>query len=222
VAYRGSYRLQIHYKGAACWAITGILAIRAPAGRGGFALNGSVMIPVIETPRLLLRGHGYDDLPACVAMWSEPDVTKFITGRASTEAQTWARLLSYLGHWQLMGFGYWAIVDKASGAFAGEAGLADFKRPVAASMKVGPELGFALASAFHGKGIATEAAHAVLAWADANLPVRTTVCLINPANAASLRVVEKCGYTVFEESTYAEQPALFLARNANGAAPAER
>ena len=94
--------------------------------------------------------------------------------------------------------------------------------PIAASMKVGPELGFALASAFHGKGVATEAARAVLAWADTNLPVRTTVCLINPANAASLRVVEKCGYAVFEESAYGEQPALFLSRQASAAPPAGR
>ena len=155
-------------------------------------------------------------------MWSEPDVTKFITGKPSTEAQTWARLLSYLGHWSLMGFGYWAIVDKASGTFAGEAGLADFKRPIAESMKQGPELGFALASAFHGKGIATEAAGGILSWADENLAVRTTVCLINPANAASLRVVEKCGYAVFEEGTYGEQPALFLSRRASAAPSAER
>jgi RimJ/RimL family protein N-acetyltransferase len=152
-------------------------------------------------------------------MWSDPNVTKFISGRASTEHQTWMRLLSYLGHWALMGFGYWAIEEKASGDFVGEVGFMDFKREIAASMQGKPELGFALASRFHGKGYATEAVRAALAWADAHLPHRATVCLVMPENAASLRVVRKCGYEVLEQGVYNEQPVLFLARNARGNVP---
>jgi RimJ/RimL family protein N-acetyltransferase len=170
-------------------------------------------IPVIETPRLRLRGHRYDDLPQCVAMWSDPNVTKFITGRASTEQQTWARLLSYLGHWSLMNFGYWVIEERDSNTFIGEIGLADFKRDIAASMKGHPELGFALASNFHGKGYATESVQAVLCWADARLPHPKTVCLVNPRNLASLRVVQKCGYESFEQGFYNDQPTVFLSRD---------
>ncbi len=147
-------------------------------------------------------------------MWSDPNVTKFIGGRASTEQQTWARLLAYAGHWSLMGFGYWAIEEKLSKDFVGEVGFADFKRDIAASMKGKPELGFALASRFHGKGYATEAVRAALAWADAHLGYAGTVCLVSPQNLASLRVVEKCGYSLFERSLYNEQPVLFLSRGA--------
>jgi RimJ/RimL family protein N-acetyltransferase len=145
-------------------------------------------------------------------MWSDPAVTRFISGRASTEQQTWTRMLSYLGHWALMGFGYWVIEEKSSGEFAGEVGFADFKREIADSMKAGPELGFALASRFHGQGYATEAVRAALSWADASLAAKTTVCLINIDNAASLHVVEKCGYQVTERSLYNGQPVLFLNR----------
>jgi RimJ/RimL family protein N-acetyltransferase len=169
-------------------------------------------IPVVETARLRLRGHRYDDLPHSVAMWSDPAVTRFISGRASTEQQTWTRLLSYIGHWALMGFGYWVIEERSSGEFAGEIGFADFKRDIAASMKSGPELGFALASRFHGKGYATEAVQAALSWADVSIPARKTVCLINIDNAPSLHVAEKCGYEVMERSLYNEQPVLFLSR----------
>lgn len=146
-------------------------------------------------------------------MWSDPDVIRLITGKPSTEPQTWSRLLSYVGHWDLMGFGYWAIEEKRSGEFAGEAGLADFKRDIAQSMRGFPEIGFALASHFHGKGYATEAVQAILAWADVELPVPKTVCLINPQNAASLHVVQKCGYEIFEQGIYNGQPALFLSRD---------
>jgi RimJ/RimL family protein N-acetyltransferase len=170
--------------------------------------------PVIETARLRLRGHRRDDLAECTAMWSDPGVTKFISGRASSEQQTWARLLTYVGHWALMGYGYWAIEERATGAFAGEAGFADFKRDIAPAMRSRPELGFALASRFHGKGYATEAVRAALSWADANLPHRSsTVCMITPQNQASLRVAEKCGYRVFEQSLYNGKPVLFLIRD---------
>lgn len=145
-------------------------------------------------------------------MWSDPNVTRFITGRISTEQQTWIRLLSYVGHWALRGFGYWAIEEKDSRAFVGEVGFADFKRDVAPSMNDVPELGFALASRFHGNGYATESVRAALAWADANLAYARTVCLISRQNPASLRVVEKCGYALIESGTYNDEPVLFLAR----------
>ncbi|HEX4014629.1 MAG TPA: GNAT family N-acetyltransferase [Candidatus Cybelea sp.] len=173
-------------------------------------------IPVLETPRLRLRGHRRDDLRACVAMWSDPIVTKYISGRASTEQQTWSRICTYIGHWALLGFGYWAIEEKGSNEFVGEAGLADFKRDVSASLRGRPELGFAIVPRAHGKGYATEAARAALSWADANVAQPTSFCLINPQNAASRRVAEKCGYEILEESLYNGEPVLFYTRSIGG------
>jgi RimJ/RimL family protein N-acetyltransferase len=152
-------------------------------------------------------------------MWSDPNVTKFIGGRPSTEQQTWMRLLSYVGHWVLRGFGYWAIEERVSDDFVGEVGFADFKRDIGAAMKGRPELGFVLASRFHGRRYATESVLAVLNWADAHLPETSTVCLVNPQNLASLRVTEKCGYTVFERGVYNDRPALFLSRSAGRTSP---
>src|ERR1700736_1329189 len=110
--------------------------------------------PTIETARLLLRAHRPADFAARVAMWTDPVVTRFIGGKPSTEQQTWARLLNYAGHWALLGFGYWAIEEKASGAFIGELGFADFKREIDPAMRDVPELGWTLASAAHGRGYA--------------------------------------------------------------------
>lgn len=73
-------------------------------------------IPILETPRLILRPHKKEDLPRCVSMWTDPSVVRFTIGTASTEQRTWLRMLSYLGHWQLMGFGYWAVQEKSSRA----------------------------------------------------------------------------------------------------------
>jgi RimJ/RimL family protein N-acetyltransferase len=174
-------------------------------------------VPVLDTPRLRLRGHRGDDLPRCAAMWADPDVVRFIGGEPLNEQRTWARLLAYVGHWALMGFGYWVIEERGSGEFVGEVGLADFKRDIAPAMRGSPELGFALVPRFHGKGYATECAGAVVAWADAHLSYPRSVCLVDPRNLASLRVVEKCGYEMFGQGTYSGRPALFLARGARAA-----
>jgi RimJ/RimL family protein N-acetyltransferase len=171
-----------------------------------------VPVPVIETERLRLRGHGYDDLAQCLAMWSDPNVTRFIGGKPSTEQQTWLRLLAYIGHWSLLGFGYWVVEERDSHTFVGEIGFADFKRDITRSMKDSPELGFALASSYHGKGYATEAVRAAVSWGDVHLPCEKTVCLISSQNLASLRVAEKCGYKVFEQTAFNGEPAQFLSR----------
>ena len=72
-------------------------------------------IPVLETPRLRLRAHRADDLAGCAAMWADPSVTRHISGRVFSAAETWGKILLHAGHWTLMGFGYWVVEEKASG-----------------------------------------------------------------------------------------------------------
>ena len=170
--------------------------------------------PTLETPRLRLRAHRLDDFEPAFAMWSDPVVTRFIGGKPSTEQQTWSRMLGYAGHWALLGFGYWALEEKSSGSFVGELGFANFKRDIAASMRDVPELGWALAARVHGRGYATEAVRAAVAWADVRFESARTVCLIDPENLASIRVAQKCGYDVFERALYNERLTLFLERQA--------
>jgi RimJ/RimL family protein N-acetyltransferase len=168
--------------------------------------------PNIETPRLKLRAHRLEDLDDCVAMWADTVVTRFIGGKPSTTQRTWLRMLEYAGHWSLMGFGYWAIEEKATGSFVGEVGFADFKRDIAPSMKNVPELGWALTPRFHGMGYATEAVRAALAWGDVHLKAAKTVCMISTENIASLRVAQKCSYEEFERALFGDEPTVYLAR----------
>ena len=72
-------------------------------------------IPTIETERLILRGYTPDDFDAFAAMWADPDVVHFIGGRSFTREQSWQRFLTRAGGWQHMGFGFFAVVEKASG-----------------------------------------------------------------------------------------------------------
>jgi RimJ/RimL family protein N-acetyltransferase len=169
--------------------------------------------PQIITARLRLRAHRVEDYDAACAMWADAAVTRYIGGRASTPQQTWQRLLTYMGHWRAMGYGYWAIEETSSGDFIGEIGFADFKREIAESMRDVPEIGFALVSRAHGRGYGTEALRTVLAWGDEHLPSQRTVALVNEDNAASVHMLRKCGYSVFDRTAFNDVPVLLMERS---------
>jgi RimJ/RimL family protein N-acetyltransferase len=168
--------------------------------------------PILKTERLVLRAHGSGDAEACAAMWAEPAVVRYIGGHPFTREESWARLLRYAGHWLLMGYGYWALEEQASGRFVGEVGFAECKRELTPTIEGAPEIGWALASWAHGKGFATEAIGAVVVWGDANLESRRTVCMINPEHAASLHLAEEFGYREFARTTYKGSNPVLLER----------
>jgi len=174
-------------------------------------------VPVIETERLILRGHRPEDSPESAAMWADPIVTRYIGGKPLSEEDTWARVLRYLGHWDWLGFGYWLVQEKSTGKFVGEMGFSDWKREIVPSLKGVPELGWVLATRAHGKGYAAEAARAAIAWGETNLKsarpsLGKMVCIIHPDHARSIRVAEKCGFKEVLRTSYKEEPTILFAR----------
>jgi len=169
-------------------------------------------IPVLTTERLSLRGPATDDFQHLTALWGDPDVVRHISGNPSTPSESWMRLLTSAGHWALLGFGYWMVEERASGRFVGQVGLADFKRDIEPDFGGAPEAGWVLAPWSHGKGYATEAVQAALAWGEANLAMTRCVCMISPDHPASLRVAEKCGFTPFAETEFKSSPVILLER----------
>jgi RimJ/RimL family protein N-acetyltransferase len=172
--------------------------------------------PILESARLRLRPHAPSDLDAAAAMWADPAVTRYIGGRASTRHETWLRLLRYPGLWQWCGFGFWAVTDRASGAFLGEVGFADFRRDLTPPLGEVPEFGWALAASAHGRGLATEAARLALAWSDAHLAAPRVACIIDVANAPSMRVASKCGFGEPVEASLGGAPVLLQSRPRGG------
>lgn len=167
----------------------------------------------IDTERLTLRVHRLEDFPDSLALWGDPMVTRYIGGRPFKEEEVWQRLLRYAGHWSLLGFGYWVVRERGSGRFVGEAGFANGRRQLEPSFGDAPESGWALAPWAHGKGYATEAVRAVLAWGEARFgPGRRTVCMISPENLPSLRVAAKCGYREYARTTYHDDPTILFER----------
>jgi RimJ/RimL family protein N-acetyltransferase len=171
-------------------------------------------LPILTTARLTLRAHAAGDLDECAAMWADPMVTRYIGGKALSREEVWTKLLRYRGHWAVLGFGFWVVQETTSGRFAGEVGLADFKRDIQPSLDGSPEAGWVLASWAHGQGFATEAVRAVHGWSERHLPSARTFCVVHPANLASIRVAEKCGYRECARTTYKGDPVTVFERPA--------
>ncbi len=158
--------------------------------------------PIITTERLILRPHKYDDFDQYLAMFQEPAFTRYTTVEPLSREDTWTKMIRHGGHWSFLGYGYWAIEEKSSGNFIGEMGFADFKRTLTPSLEGMMEAGWGLVTAAHGKGYASEALKVALDWRDDFYPEKETACIIAPENAASIRLAEKHGFSLWVETMY--------------------
>lgn len=177
--------------------------------------------PEIETSRLLLRAHRLDDFEPFAAMWANPDVTRFIGGSPSTREVSWSRLLRYAGHWTMLGFGFWAIEEKATGRFVGELGFHEMRRELVPPIEGTPEMGWTLIPDAQGRGFASEALEAALAWGDAHFGGADFVCIINAEHARSIALAEKFGFCEDTLALFHGAPVTVFRRRGSSVAAAQ-
>ena len=61
--------------------------------------------PTLETPRLILRPHRLDDFDACCFLHNDPEAVRMIYRQPPTREESWHRMLRFVGHWALLGYG---------------------------------------------------------------------------------------------------------------------
>lgn len=170
------------------------------------------VVPLLETPDLLLRGPQPGDLPEAAAMHTDPAFYRFSGNKPTSYEDVWRRMLSQLGLWAMLGYGSWAIEEKATGRYLGMVGFFDFQRELEPSISGTPEAGWVLTPLVHRRGYASQALHVALAWADAHLRAERITCIVDPDNVASLRLAAKFGFQEFARSTYYDDPIIMLER----------
>ncbi len=166
--------------------------------------------PTLTTARLTLSGHAATDLEDCAAMWLDPRVYAMIGGQPRSREDVWIRLLRAVGQWTLFGYGSWIARDTATGRLIGELGLIEARRAITPAIDAAPEVGWTLTGDAQGQGYASEALAAILAWTGARLPA--TTCIIDLANAPSIRLAERLGYRLRTTGTYRDAPILIFDR----------
>ncbi|MFN3424633.1 MAG: GNAT family N-acetyltransferase [Novosphingobium meiothermophilum] len=132
-------------------------------------------------------------------LWPQPD---------DPLTDMFSRTLRAAGSWQLYGYGLFLAYERASGSFVGQMGVFHSWRGFGQGMDDVPEAGWIVAREHWGKGYAGEAMRAVLEWFDQAHGRRDAgpdgqqrpkgkqriVCMIDPANTASVALALRLGF----------------------------
>lgn len=145
-------------------------------------------IPELVSERLRLRGWLASDADALRRIYGDPVTMRYIgDGSPMPPDRAWHALAFLLGHWELRGYGMWAVTERSTGDLLGRAGL---HHPEGWP---GLELGWLIARSRWGEGLATEAAQLAAEWVWDSLDTDRLIHVIQPENVASIRVAEKLG-----------------------------
>lgn len=144
----------------------------------------------LETERLVLRRFTEADVDHLVALDSDPEVMRFLTGEPTPRAEIEQEVLpKILRDYGLGPAGRWAAVERASGRFIGWLSL----QPPQDGSVEDVELGYRLKASVWRRGYATEGARALIHTGFSELGVQRVWAQTMAVNTASRRVMEKCG-----------------------------
>lgn len=167
---------------------------------------------ILTTERLTLTPMAESDFADLKALWGDPEFVRPLFPGAMNGEEVWTRLLRDIGHWQVRGYGNWAVRLR-DGDFVGSVGVLDYQREIEPRLDA-PELGWGVATRFQGQGLAFEAAAVALAWCDEALNAPRTVCIIAPDNTPSLRLAARLGYRPLRTAAFRGVPIAVLERDA--------
>ncbi|HEV3261218.1 MAG TPA: GNAT family N-acetyltransferase [Gemmataceae bacterium] len=169
---------------------------------------------ILETDRLLLREFVPDDLEDFHRLVSDPDVTRY-TGDGEHRIEEVRKGLeervfrAYRQH----GYGRWATVLKASAWVIGFAGL-KYLDDVGET-----DVGYRFFKEYWGRGLATEASAAVVRYGFEQLRLEKVVGIAHVENKASIRVLEKVGFTFQSLTMYLGCPVVWYVMERAGPLP---
>jgi|SRR5690554_1622056 len=153
---------------------------------------------IAETPRLVLRELTLNDAGALGEILGDPEVMEFSTNGPCTDDDTRKFIDGCLTSYKEHGFGQWGVVDSSSGAIIGFCGLS----PVDLNGVQEVEIGYRLARNAWGRGLASEAAAAALAYGFSKCGLDSIIAIIAHRHVASVRVAEKVGLKMDFSTTY--------------------
>jgi [ribosomal protein S5]-alanine N-acetyltransferase len=137
------------------------------------------------TERLAVRAKTHGDAESLHAVYGDEEVMRFSGGRFETLTRTQDFVAAHIRHQELHGFSMWALVERETGTVLGDVGFLAYE--------TGVEIGWHLRRSAWGRGYATEAARACLAYGFDRLRFARVSAFTESANTAARRVIEKLG-----------------------------
>lgn len=156
-----------------------------------------------NSPRLLFRRMQLEDAWALYRTVGDPEVMQYYSsGPDLSLAIAQKRVAEAVSHWEKHGYGDWTLTAKADNQVIGYCGFLycpEFHSE---------NLGYALQKSCWGQGLATEAVKAVIDFGQMELHLQDIFALVDPANAKSIRVLEKCGLVYRQEAVHNDRKRL--------------
>jgi RimJ/RimL family protein N-acetyltransferase len=169
---------------------------------------------MIDTEHLVLRPLNLHDLQAYAPLWQEKLGHDGLPSRLPvlSEEEVWGRILRWIGHWSVYGWGPFVAVDRASGEICGEIGFGHFRRGHGPTFDSVPEGMWKISIEHRGKGYASEAMEAATGWFDKTVKAERTVCMIDPTNAISRKLAGRLGFREYANAGYKGNPLILFER----------
>jgi len=157
----------------------------------------SLEIPTLRTDHLTLRPFLSADAVILHHIYQRDGVLQYFPNPTPPSLEKVERFVAFQqAHWEKFSYGNWAVTIQGNQEIIGWAGLQFLPETDET------EVGYLLDKPYWGKGYATEAARASLQFGFENFDFPEIIALVHPDNAASLKVVAKCGLTVIERKIY--------------------
>jgi len=151
----------------------------------------------MKTNRVGFSNWKETDFNLAALLWSNPEVTKYISSGGFSEVQIKNRFETELKNMELYNIQYYPLFDIQTEEFIGCSGLKPFN-----INENTYETGFHLLPSYWGKGIATEVGEAVINYAFNVIKADTIYTGHNPNNIGSKRVIEKLGFQYIKDTFY--------------------
>ena len=149
----------------------------------------------LTTARLRLEPYRDEHVDGLLAMNSDPEVMRYISGRPDTLEETRAIVERVKARWAEVGYSWWAFIERETGELVGAGCLQNLRRDATPlpDLTCPMELGWRLRRDRHGRGYASEAAFAIGDWAFETFGPQELLAVCDPDNTASARVMQRIG-----------------------------
>jgi RimJ/RimL family protein N-acetyltransferase len=160
-------------------------------------------VPVLTTPRLTLVPYAEDDVDALHAIWTDPDVRRYLWDDIVIPRERATQVvLDSMATARTHGIGYWTVRRRLYGPIIGDCGFHLFDE----AEKV--ELFYSLARAHWGQGLAFEASQAALQYAWTATQFDRVYARIDAPNEASIRLIRRLGFSHLSSANGLETYAI--------------